>query len=39
MRFLVRVRMTNEGGNAALRDPDFGARLQAILKEIGAEAA
>lgn len=39
MRFMVRVRMSNEGGNAAVGAPDFGTMMQAVLKEVGAEAA
>jgi hypothetical protein len=39
MLFLMTVRIPNEPGNAALRDPNFGAKMQKLLKKIKAEAA
>lgn len=39
MRYLMRVRFPIEAGNAALRDPQFGAKLQQYLADIKAEAA
>jgi hypothetical protein len=39
MRFIMRMEIPTEAGNAALSDPKFGQKMQAILKEVGAEAA
>jgi hypothetical protein len=39
MLFLMTVRFQNESGNAALRDPEFGAKMHKLLKKIKAEAA
>ena len=39
MLFLMTIRMQNEAGNAALRDPNFGQKMQKLLKKIKAEAA
>ena len=39
MRYIMKVRMSIEAGNAALRDPEFGAKVQQLLMEIKAEAA
>jgi len=39
MLFLMTVRIPNEPGNAALRDPAFGAKMQKLLRKIRAEAA
>jgi hypothetical protein len=39
MRFLLRLRIPNEAGNAMVRDPEFGAKFQSALKDVGAEAA
>jgi hypothetical protein len=39
MLFLMTVRIPVEPGNAALRDPGFGAKMQKLLKKIKAEAA
>lgn len=39
MRFLVKVDMPDEAGNANIRDPKFGDKMQALLKELKAEAA
>ena len=39
MRFLLKVEMPSEAGNAAIRDPNFGQKMQSVLKEVGAEAA
>ncbi len=39
MRYIMKMRMPIEAGNAALKDPDFGAKMQQLLMEIKAEAA
>ena len=39
MRYLVRFRIPIEAGNEALRDPDFGSKMQGLLAEMNAEAA
>ena len=39
MRFLMRWEMPTEAGNAALEDPKFGDKVQAMLKDMKAEAA
>jgi hypothetical protein len=39
MRYLVRFHIPIEAGNEALRDPEFGAKIQQLLSEINAEAA
>ena len=39
MRFLMKVEIPTEAGNTAISDPDFGAKMQAVLKEVSAEAA
>jgi hypothetical protein len=37
MKYLVTVRLPIEGGNKALKSPDFAAKLEKLLKEIEAE--
>jgi hypothetical protein len=39
MRYLMKVTMGEEAGNASVRDPKFGEKMQALLKELKAEAA
>ncbi|MEK6768352.1 MAG: hypothetical protein AABY85_05105 [Gemmatimonadota bacterium] len=39
MRHLLKIRFPVEPGNAAVRDPAFGAKIQQLLAEIKAEAA
>ena len=39
MRYLVRFHFPVDSGNAVLRDPQFGAKLQQLLADIHAEAA
>lgn len=39
MKFLMKIEIPIETGNAALARPDFGKKMQAALKEVGAEAA
>ena len=39
MRFLLKVEIPTDAGNAAIRDPEFGHKMQTVLKDIGAEAA
>jgi hypothetical protein len=39
MRYLIKVEMQTEAGNMAIRDPKFGEKMQALLKEMKAEAA
>jgi hypothetical protein len=39
MRYLMKVHFPNEAGNKAVSDPSFGAKMQQVLQEVGAEAA
>ena len=39
MRFVMKVRIPVDSGNAALRDPEFGKKMQDYLAEVKAEAA
>ena len=39
MKYIMRVRMPIDKGNEALRDPQFGQKMNALLAEIKAEAA
>jgi hypothetical protein len=39
MKFIMRVRMPNETANDQLGDPEFGKKMQEVLKEVRAEAA
>lgn len=39
MRFLVRFHIPIEAGNAMLRDPKFGEKMQQMLADMKAEAA
>ena len=39
MRFLVKVKVPTESGNQMIDDPAFGQKMDAILKDVGAEAA
>jgi hypothetical protein len=39
MLFLMTVQIPTEAGNAALRDPEFGAKMHKLLKKIKAEHA
>ena len=39
MKFLMKVEIPIETGNAALAKADFGKKMQAVLKDVGAEAA
>ena len=39
MLHILQVRIPIEAGNAALRDPEFGNKMKALLAEIKAEAA
>ena len=39
MRYLMKVTMGEEAGNASVRDPKFGEKMQALLKDLKAEAA
>lgn len=38
MKFIMKVRMSLERGNDAMRNPQFGLRMQQLLSEIKAEA-
>lgn len=38
MKFLMKVKFPNEIGNERLRDPQFGSKMQEVLKEVKAEA-
>ena len=39
MRYIVRFHVPIESGNAALRDPEFGAKLGQVLSDMKAETA
>ena len=39
MRYLVRFQIPIEAGNEALRNAEFGSRMQQLLSDINAEAA
>ena len=39
MRYLIKVEMATDAGDKAVRDPKFGEKMQALLKELKAEAA
>lgn len=39
MRFLMKFSMPNDSGNELLADPNFGEKLQDLMKQIKAEAA
>ena len=39
MKYIMKVRMSIERGNAALSDPQFGHKMNDLLTEIKAEAA
>lgn len=39
MRFLMKVRIPIDAGNTALRNPEFGHKMQELLTAIKAEAA
>src|SRR5262245_41440313 len=39
MRFILKVKIPNQTGNKAIKDPQFGAKMQKVLREIKAEAA
>jgi len=39
MKYIMKVRMSLEKGNEALRDPQFGHKMSDLLAEIKAEAA
>lgn len=39
MKYIMKIRMSVEGGNNSLRDPEFGNRMQEALAEVHAEAA
>jgi hypothetical protein len=39
MRYIMKVSMSEEAGNANVRDPKFGEKVQTLLKEVKAEAA
>ncbi|MSQ12397.1 MAG: hypothetical protein EXR48_06885 [Dehalococcoidia bacterium] len=39
MRYLVKIDTPTEAGNAAIRDPKFGAKMETLLKDIKAETA
>jgi hypothetical protein len=38
MKYIIKLRMSIEKGNEALKDPDFGHKMQGLLAEIKAEA-
>ena len=39
MRYIIKIEMQTEAGDTAIRDPKFGEKMQALLKELKAEAA
>ena len=39
MRFLMKVRMPVEKGNAAIKDPDFGKKMEGMVQALKPEAA
>jgi len=39
MKFIIRFRMPTESSNKLLQDPEFPKKLEAVLKQIKAEAA
>ena len=39
MKYIMKVRMSLDKGNEALRDPQFGHKMSELLAEIKAEAA
>lgn len=39
MRFLVKMRMPIERGNDAIKNPQFGQKMNELLKELKVEAA
>jgi uncharacterized membrane protein len=39
MKYIMKVRMSLERGNEALKDPQFGHKMNELLTEIKAEAA
>ncbi len=39
MRYLIKMEMQTEAGDIAIRDPKFGEKMQALLKDMKAEAA
>jgi hypothetical protein len=39
MKFLLKIDIPTDAGNAAIKDPKFGAKMETLLKDIKAEAA
>jgi hypothetical protein len=39
MKYIIKLRMSIEKGNEALRDPEFGHKMNDLLVQIKAEAA
>ncbi len=39
MRFMMKIRFPVDTGNEALKDPEFGAKIQHLLTDMNAEAA
>lgn len=39
MHYLLKFEIDNEKGNQEIRNPEFGAKVQKLLGEIGAKAA
>jgi hypothetical protein len=39
MRFIMKIRFPVDAGNAALKDPEFGKKMQEYLADVKAEAA
>jgi hypothetical protein len=39
MRFMIHFTIPTEAGNEALKDPDFGKKMQELLRDLKPEAA
>ncbi|MEI6888538.1 MAG: hypothetical protein ACOYM0_02540 [Bacteroidales bacterium] len=39
MKYIMKIRMSIEKGNQALKDPEFGHKMSSLLSDIKAEAA
>ena len=39
MKYIMKLKMSTDKGNKALKDPEFGHKMGALLAEIKAEAA
>jgi hypothetical protein len=39
MKYIMKVRFSEKSGNDKIKDPQFGKKMQEVLKEVKAEAA